>query len=343
MRPVFWLWAGVILSVFGVVYWRVSAGQLESEKSSVMAKQRAVRQTLGPRLLPFVERVETLTVELAAAHPGSFQETTIEPGLEWEKLARKPGVYLRLLQTKAKTVDAIRRSAAVSLNDGFTSCFFIRDGAPDPTQGPACRTSVDCNPGLLCNEWDVCTPVTKPFNMRLAYRAFRVLSEEFTRGVQDAPDDLSVRALDRELDQITRVDVPIAIDVLQRAKSITIVIDEVPNGMEKSVPFKPGEPTFTDEQRVQGVAHDARVAIWDADANRIVVRWRGSAAGRLLSVGKRVTLDSEVEGSRARQSNSCMLATSLRSIIQRRAAETFPRLEGPSGAKSVGAAGSTSP
>ncbi|MGC4065353.1 MAG: hypothetical protein QM784_12035 [Polyangiaceae bacterium] len=156
--------------------------------------------------------------------------------------------------------------------------------------------------------------------MRLAYRAFRILSEEFTRGVQDAPDDLSVRALDRELDQVTRVDVPVAIDVLQRAKTITVVIDEVPQQLDKPAPFKPGEPTFSDEQRVQAVAHDARVAIWDADANRLVVRWRGSTASRILSVGKRVDLDLEIESSRARQSNSCMLATNLKSFILARMA-----------------------
>jgi hypothetical protein len=168
--------------------------------------------------------------------------------------------------------------------------------------------------------------------MRLAYRAFRILSEDFTRSVQDAPDDLSVRALDRELDQVTRVDVPVAIDVLHRAKTITIVVDEVPQGLEKPLPFKPGEPTFSDEQRVQGVAHDARVAIWDADANRVIVRWRGSAAGRLLSVGRRVELDVEVESARARQSNSCMLATNLRSAIaQKTAAPPSTTSQGTSG------------
>ncbi|MGC4065354.1 MAG: hypothetical protein QM784_12040 [Polyangiaceae bacterium] len=132
MRPVFWLWAGVVISVFGVVYWRVSAGQLESQKSSVMAKQRAVRRTLGPRLLPFVERVEVLTTELAIADVSSFEPPTVEPALDWERLARKPGVYLRLLQTKARQGESIRKAAAVSLNDGFTSCFFIRDGAQIP-------------------------------------------------------------------------------------------------------------------------------------------------------------------------------------------------------------------
>jgi hypothetical protein len=321
MRPVVWLWLGVVVAVFAVTYWRVTTGQLESQKSAVMAKQRAVRKTLGPKLLPFVERVELWTRELASAKAETLQSPVIETGVVWDKLARKSGVYLRLLQTKAMTNEQIRRSASVSLNDGFTSCFFIREGAPDPTLGPKCVTSADCQAGLLCNEWDVCSTVPTPYNMRLAYRGYRILSEGFIRNIQDATDELQVRAFDRELDQITKIDVPVAIEVLQRAKTVTIVLDEVPVGMDKPVPFKPGEPILSDEQRVQGVAHDARIGIWDFETGKQLVRWRGAAASRLVSIGKRVALDAEVEGSRSRQANSCFLATSLRGTIQRATAD----------------------
>lgn len=316
MRPVVWLWIGVVAAVFCITYWRISAGQLQSEKSAVMAKQRAVRTSLGPKLLPFVERVEAWTMDLATADKAVFQSPVIASGLSWEGLARQSGVYLRLLQTKATQAEGIRRAASISLNDGFTSCFFIREGAPDPTVGSKCTTSVDCKAGELCNEWDVCSAVPRPYNMRLAYRAFRILSEDFTRNVQDATDDLQVRALDRELDQITRVDVPVAIEVLQRAKTVTVVVDELPGGFVEQVAFKPGEPVLSTEQRVQALAHDARVAIWDAQTGKQLVRWRGTAAGRLLSVGRKVALDAEIESARARQSNSCMLASSLRSQIE---------------------------
>lgn len=316
MRPVVWLWIAVVVAVFAVTYWRISAGKLESQKSSVLAKQRAVRQTLGPKLLPFVERVEAWTLDLASANADTFQRPVVETGMSWDSLARRSGVYLRLLQTKAISSELIRRSASVSLNDGFTSCFFIREGVADPTLGPKCNSSVDCQVGLLCNEWDVCSAVTTPYNMRLAYRAYRSLSGDFTRSLQDATEELRVRALDRELDQITRVDIPVSIEVLQRAKTVTIVVDEVPAGMERPVPFKPDEPVLSDEQRVQGVAHEARVGIWDSESGKQLVRWRGASAGRVLTVGKRVALDADVEGSRARQSNSCALAASLREAIQ---------------------------
>jgi hypothetical protein len=165
--------------------------------------------------------------------------------------------------------------------------------------------------------------------MRLAYRAFRILSEDFTRNLQDATDDLQVRALDRELEQITRVDVPVAIEVLQRAKIVTVVVDEEPPGFVKQVPYKPNEPVLTEEQRVQGAPHDARVGIWDMETGRRLVRWRGTASGRLLSVGKRVELDPEVLGSRVRQSNSCTLAIALRSRIQNAAAPVAAQATSP--------------
>jgi hypothetical protein len=319
MRPIFWLWAAVIIAVFGVIYWRVSESQLASQKSEVAAKQRAIRMSLGPRILPFVQRVESWAAELATGPA----EEELASDAKWDFLARAPGVYLRLIATKAKDAPNIRRAAAVSLNDGFTSCFFIREGAPDPTVGPKCVSSSSCEPGLLCNEWDVCSSVPRPFNMRLAYRAWRVLSDEFSRSLQDATDDLQVRALDHELDQITKVDVPVAIEVLQRAKTVTIVLDEVPEGLQRPVVTQPGEPRLTEEQYLQGIPHEARVGIWDAVSGKLIVRWRGRAQSRLVSVGRAQELDAEVENSRKRQANSCYLATSLKGRLLAASAGAF--------------------
>ncbi len=318
MRPIVWFWIALLLAVFSVVYWRIEAGKLASQKSGVSAKQRAVRTTLGPRLLPFVERVEHWVTELANL---PVIEDSIADDATWDSLARKPGVYLRLLSTKTGDAVGIRRAAAISLNDGFTSCFFIREGAPDPTQGPKCESSVTCEAGLLCNEWDVCSAVPRPYNMRLAYRAWRILSDDFSRSLQDATDDFQVRALDRELDQVAKVDVPVAIEVLQRAKTVTVVLDEVPEELKQPVRAQPGEPAVTEEQRVQGVPHDVRVGIWDAITGRQLVRWRGRAQSRLVSVGKRVVLDPEVAGAQTRQANSCFVATSLKGRLLVNSAE----------------------
>ena len=47
--PQFWLWTAIALGAFSVVYWRIAQGQIETRRSQVMAKQRAIAQTLGPQ------------------------------------------------------------------------------------------------------------------------------------------------------------------------------------------------------------------------------------------------------------------------------------------------------
>ena len=56
--PQFWLWAAVGIGVFFVVYSRVMQSRVETRRNQVMAKQRAIAQTLGPQILPFRDQVE---------------------------------------------------------------------------------------------------------------------------------------------------------------------------------------------------------------------------------------------------------------------------------------------
>lgn len=312
MPPQFWLWTSLGMAAFGVVYWRISAGQLESQKSAVMAKQRAVAKTLGPRIVPFVERIERWSRELAAPWPGD----SIANDVTWDSVAHKPGVYLRLRLEDASDKSKLERSAAVSLHDGFTSCFFVGDLSSVATEGPKCQHNADCAPGLLCNDWEVCTRPPRPYNMRLAYRALRVLTNEWSNQLYGASNDLEVRAHERDLEQVTRVDVPVAIELLQQAKYATIVLDEPPEpAVMQANGSLPGE---TPEGRIQRLPHAARVGIWDLTQNRPLVRWRGTAEGRLISAGRPVQLGPDTAASQARQANNCMLAWELKERLNAR-------------------------
>ena len=172
----FWLWTVVILSAFGVIYWKIWQGELISQKSAVMAKQRAVAETLTPRVVPFRDQIEAWVRELAGDRkPNNVAETAT-----LKLLNSQPGVYLRLRLPNAQSAESIREAASESLLDGFISCLFVRRGEPDPTKGIQCHTSADCEPGLLCNEYQVCLPPPKPYNMRLAYQA---LSTELEIGL----------------------------------------------------------------------------------------------------------------------------------------------------------------
>src|SRR5690606_38549138 len=122
----------------------------------------------------------------------------------------------------------IRRGMQVSLHDGFTSCLFQRQEVYKATDTNQCHNIAQCDPGQICNDWNLCSPPTQPFNLRMMYRALRVLSPEWSDDLHQATDDYQVRVFSRDLDKAFRDDVPIAIDMTTRAKFFTAVLDENP-------------------------------------------------------------------------------------------------------------------
>jgi len=50
--PKFWGYTGLAMAVAGIIYWRRSQAEMDSERQSLMAKQRAVKVELGPRWDP---------------------------------------------------------------------------------------------------------------------------------------------------------------------------------------------------------------------------------------------------------------------------------------------------
>jgi hypothetical protein len=306
--PHFWLWSLTAIGLFSVVYWRIAQGHLESAKAQVMAKQRAIARTIGPSILPFRDKVERWAVELAGAYPGDL----VAPGAPYDQIRQSAGVYLRLRLANAKTPKDIRKAARVSLHDGFTSCMFVQKDATDPTKGPECRTTSQCSPGKLCNEWNVCSEPPVPYNMRLAYRTLRVLSNEWTDELHGTTSELVVNAYDRDLDSVTRYDVRIAADILARSKYFTLVLDEdPPSGPPKELPDA-GE---TPEERVQRVGHPARVGIWDLTDGHQVLRLRSDASGEFVPMGERVVRDPAILAAQARQVNGCALALAVRAKL----------------------------
>jgi hypothetical protein len=309
MSPSFWLWSAVVIGAILVVYWRYEEGQLQSQISKVMARQRATAQALGP-IMPFRDHVESWALDLAKTP----EPKLVVPGTSLEHIAESPGVYLRLRIESAKDSASIRKAAVASLHDGFTSCFFVRTTAGDPTSGPACKAPKDCQPGLLCNEYDVCAPPPEPFNMRLLYRALRVLSDEWSAELREASSELGVTAYSRDLDSVARNDVPIARRVVERAKYFTLVLDEAPPG---GVPNDAPDAGETNEERLQRAPHRAKVGIWDLATNQPVVMWHAQAAAQLVQMGRAVTRRESLAAEQ-RQANSCQLALDVKAAITAR-------------------------
>jgi hypothetical protein len=306
--PHFWLWSLTAIGVFSVFYWRIAQGHLESRKAQVMAKQRAVARSIGPSIVPFRDRIEGWARELAGPYPGDH----VAEGAPYQAIRESPGVYLRLRIANAKTPRDIRKAASKSLRDGFTSCLFVSRDATSPTEGPPCKVTADCEPGKLCNEWNVCANPPTPYNMRLAYRTLRVLSSEWTDELHGASSELLVNAYDRDLDSVTSYDVRIAAEILARSKFFTLVLDEDPEG---GLPEELPDAGETPEERIQRVGHFARVAVWDLGESKLLLRLRAQASGEFIPMGQKVVRDPAIVAAQARQVNSCQLALAVRAAL----------------------------
>jgi hypothetical protein len=304
----FWLWAITVLGVGMIVYWRVAEGRLDSRKAQVMSKQRAIAKTIGPKILPFRDKIETWARELAGPYPGDLAARDAELSV----IEQSPGVYLRLRLGSARNPKDIRKAARASLHDGFTSCLFRKTKTGDPMKGPPCKVTSECSPGLLCNEWSVCAEPPIPYNMRLAYRTLRVLSSEWTDELHQATSELAVNAYDRDLDSVTRYDVRIAADILARSRYFTLVLDEDPNG---GLPQEIPDAGETPEERVQRAPHPARVGIWELSSGKPLLRLRADAAGKFLPMGQRVIRDPVTLAAEQRQVNACQLALDVRAKL----------------------------
>lgn len=313
----FWLWTAVGIGAFGIIYWRIAQGELEAARSKVMAKQRAMTVALGPKLFPFRDKVEGWVRELR----GPWTADHVAPGIDIERISSGASVYLRLRLVNTASPRDIRNAAKISLRDGFTSCLFVGKTKPSTAAGPACRTIGDCASGLLCSELGTCGEPEQPYNMRLVYRTLRVLSSEWTDELHEVTSELGLSAYDRDLRNVAKSDVPVTVQLLSRAKYFTLVLDEDPEG---GVPAEVPEAGESPEERVQRVAHFARVGIWDLASGDPVVRLRAEAAADVVSVGKQAVVNEVNLAAQHRQANSCGLALHVRDALASSAGTAAP-------------------
>jgi len=289
------------LIVGGFVYYRVQAGKLEEQRAALLAKQRAVESMLGPKLRPLRDGIEAHVQALKALETESF----VKKGVDYQSLLRSAGVYLRLRQEDVEPAEKLRKAAMSSLRDGFTACLVADPKASPPGVGKACDESVECSAGELCTEFKVCQRPSSPFNMRLVYRAMSVLEPSWVDGVRGASSELGLIAQDRMLESITQVDVPLAIEVYQRARFALVVLDE-PFAGETA---EKADASENSSELLQRLPHRSKVGLWSIPDGELLASLRAEALGELRDVGQ----DRAIGGidsvhARARLANSCALA-----------------------------------
>jgi hypothetical protein len=230
------------------------------------------------------------------------------------------------MQSDAGSSESIRKAARRSLHDGFTACLFVgRKG--DPAEGEACATTSRCGPGELCNEHGVCAAPVQPYNFRLLGEGLRVLEPRWREHLDAATNDLQVRAMELDLEDVAKHEVPAAAEMVRRSRYFTAVLDEVPEGGIPAAPTDDGGPLAERiEQRLQAADHFVRVGIWDVPQGQQLVQVRVSAAGRFLTMGRRGARTGKIARAQQRQANSCAAASEVRERLLGRGAA--PGMEG---------------
>lgn len=301
----FWLMTFVGLAVFGVVYYRYAEVQLAARRHEVKARQRAVAAAIGSGALDLQTKLEGWVQELA----GDGVVDRIAPAASLEAISQQPGIYFRLLLADAKDPSALRRAATQSVRDGFTSCLLVgRSG--DPRQGTACKETSQCGPGELCNEWSVCAAPNPPYGVRLLYDATRLLLPEWDAALEAAQNDMQVRAIELDLEDTAKHELPAAVTLVRSSKYFTAVLDE-PASEDGGQPGLEETPS----ERVQTLDHFVRVGIWDIESGERLLALRLEAAGRYVAVGQRRSKSIDVERAQRRQANNCALATQVKAVL----------------------------
>lgn len=267
----------------------VTAGELRSEKRSLLSKRRAVEATLGAEWLPLRDRLEGTILEAARTFDGDI----VAPEARTGSFRTEPGLYLRMLVTDAVDRETIRRVAADAKKDAFVACL-LREPNEAGRRG-------EIDGGAFAEQ---------PWNLGRAYAATRILSNDWARDVEEADDEMRLRVFSEQYEKAVKDEIPLAVDLVARARFFLLVLDEeVPEARARS---DAGRST---EEALQLVAHPARVVLLDLTSGKVLFRLRRSASALVVPAGEHRITDEETLDAMQRQANNCSLAGQVDAAI----------------------------
>jgi hypothetical protein len=283
--------------------WFASDRSLASEKREILAQQKSAIATVGTEWFPLRDRLERLTLDAAAA---GFAGDNVDVELAKVDFRSVPGLYLRLRVADARSLESLRTHAQDSVKDAFTGCL-LRE--PNAALGRG-----DADAGIAPEQ---------PWNLKAAYAATRVFSEEWTREVSEASDKDRLRVFRQQYDKAKRDQIPTAIEIVKRAQFFLLVLDEdVPEAAALA-----GDAGVTQDV-LQQLPHPARVHIVNLKTGAEIARLRRTGSAEVLSGSESAVRDPDVRAAMKRQVNNCALAQDVWSALrggQKEAARGGPR------------------
>jgi hypothetical protein len=288
----------VVLAVI-VGAWLFRDRSLANQKEDLLAKQRAALTTVGAEWFPLREKMEKTTLEAAGPYKGDY----IDPEAASWDFRTLPGIYLRIRAEDAKDVALIRKKADDSGRDSFVGCL-LREN--NPTAAATARGEADAGSG-----WN-----DQPWNLRLAYFATRILTDEWVNEVKDAEDELHLRVFVQQYDKAKDNEIPLAVSIVKKAQFFLLVVDEdVPEAKDLTTDAGRNAGKIT-EQELQQVPHPTRVHIVDLRRDKEMVRLRREAEAEFRFAGEHTLRDPRVLAAMKRQVNNCALAQDVWAAIK---------------------------
>lgn len=273
----------VLIAVLGA-YRYFSNRSLQDSKDDLLGKRKAIEVTVGVEWEPLHKKLEQISIDEASLFKGDF----VDPAATNLSFRSTPGLYLRMKVEDARDAASIRKAAQDSLKDGFTSCLLRT------TNEPLARGDADA--GVFPEQ---------PWNVRQAYSATRILTEGWKRDVDESSDSLRLRVFQQQYDKAVSEEIPLAIDIIKKARVFVLVLDEEESSAERN-----DAGVITDET-LQLVEHDARVIVYDLKRDALLVRLKRTASGTFMPAGARPIADQETRDAVQRQVNNCTLAQSV--------------------------------
>jgi hypothetical protein len=272
-----------------VAYHYVSDYQLGAQKHDLLAQQRAMKTTIGAEWFPMRDEIESYVLDAAKASKGDFVDSEFA---KWD-FRSAPGLYLRMRVADAKDAASLRSAAADSQRDGFVGCL-LRE--------PNRAATGDRDAGAFPEQ---------PWNLGRAYKATRVLTDEWAEQVKAADDKMQVRVVEEQYEKASTVDMRTAAEVVKQARFLLLVLDEDSPSVHATADGGP-----VDEAALQLVPHASRVHVLDLRTKAELLRLRREGSASFLFAGEHAMTDPETRDAMQRQVNNCSLADQVRVEIE---------------------------
>jgi hypothetical protein len=275
-RPSAKHWGVVVfgLLLVTVLHVALSRRAIAQRKGALLAQQRALAATIGPRWAAVRGVVTEATVQTARdPWPGD----RVDPALAKRAWRSEAAVFLRVGSTEAATESSVLEAAKLSPRDAFLACL----------RAPALPAGSD--------------RLARFHRVQQSFAVTRLLDPAWVEEVQASEDELRLKVFEEQFAAATQQALGQAIDLVEAAKLVVIVVDEVPVGDD-------GKPVSVES--AQRVPHGVRVVLVDRASKLQLARIRVEPSVTLVPGGEgRVSVDDdESRAALERQAIGCSAA-----------------------------------